>query len=611
MQDTRIKNRIVSSFYILSFSMLIIFLNSCSSKLQVDLIVHNAIVYTVDSTFSNAESFAIKGGKFIAIGKNEDILNKYDANKTIDAEGKAVYPGFIDSHCHFYGYGEGLQELDLVGTKSFEEVIERVEEYSKTNKSEWIVGRGWDQNDWDVKEYPTRYELEKLFPNTPVFLERVDGHAAIANGTALKKANIGIDTKISGGIIEVDLITKEEGEKYDWLKFEYGGETKPIQYPLSIPSGILVDNAVDLIKTKIPKPSKETIKTALLAAQKDCFAVGLTTVDDAGLEKIIVDNIDELQKSGELKMRIYAMLTDNKENKDHYLKTGPYKTDRLNIRSFKFYADGALGSRGACLLQSYADKPEGQGFLLNTFDHFDSAAIMMYHKKFQMNTHCIGDSAVHLIMSLYYSNIHLKKLPDNNIKNVFDRSHPSRQAEDTRWRIEHFQVSTQNDIEELKYSNWPQLKHFNCIPSIQPTHATSDMYWAKDRLGAGRVVYAYAYNKLLSAAGMVAIGTDFPVENINPMYSFYAAVARKDLKGFPEGGFQMENALSRENTLRGMTIWGAYANFEENEKGSIEIGKFADFVIMEKDIMKCNIDEVPKTKVVYTFLNGEKVYSNK
>ncbi len=560
---------------------LLVGLVSCSSKKQVDLIVHNAIVYTVDSTFSNAESFAIKDGKFIAVGKNEDILNKYEAKETIDAEGKAVYPGFIDSHCHFFGYGEGLQELDLVGTKSFEEVIEKVVEYSKTNKNEWIVGRGWDQNDWDVKEYPTRYELEKLFPNTPVFLERVDGHAAIANGTALKKANIGIETKISGGIIEVDLITKEEGEKYDWLKFEYGGETKPIQYPLSIPSGILVDNAVDLIKTKIPKPSKESIKQSLLAAQKDCFEVGLTTVDDAGLEKVIVDNIDELQKSGELKMRVYAMLTDNKENLDYYLKAGRYKTERLNVRSFKFYADGALGSRGACLLEPYSDKPEGQGFLLSKSEHFDSAASLMSKKGFQMNTHCIGDSAVKLISKISW-------------RFSFE------QKPFIRWRIEHFQVTTLDEILLLQQNK--------IIPSIQPTHATSDMYWAKDRLGPERVKYAYAYNDLLKAAGMVAIGTDFPVENINPMYSFYAAVARKDLKGFPEGGFQMENALSRENTLRGMTIWGAFANFEEKEKGSIEIGKFADFVIMENDIMKCNIDDVPKTKVVYTFLNGETVY---
>lgn len=584
---------------------LLVSLMSCSSKQQVDLIVHNAVIYTVDSTFSNAQSFAVKDGKFLAIGSNDEILNKYEAKETIDAEGKAVYPGLIDSHCHFYGYGEGLQELDLVGTKSFEEVIQKVVEYAKTLPSPdgegsgerpWIIGRGWDQNDWDVKEYPTRYELEKLFPNTPVFLERVDGHAAIANGVALKKAKIGIDTKISGGIIEVDLITKEEGEKYDWLKFEFGGETKAIHYPLSISSGILVDNAVDLVKNVIPKPNKESIKNSLLAAQKNCFEVGLTTVDDAGLEKNIVDNIDELQKSGELKMRIYAMLTDNKENLDFYLKAGPYKTDRLNVRSFKYYADGALGSRGACLLKPYTDKPEGQGFLLSKKEHFDSAAYaLLTNYRFQMNTHCIGDSAVHFLQNIYKKHttdlIVRQNLTTNNFYNL-------------RWRIEHFQVTTTEDIKLLSEI----AKRGNLIPSIQPTHATSDMYWAKDRLGPERVKYAYAYNDLLKAAGMLALGTDFPVENINPMYTFYAAVARKDLKGFPEGGFQMENALSRENTLRGMTIWGAYANFEEKEKGSIEVGKFADFVILENDIMKCEIDKVPKTKVIYTFVNGEKVY---
>ncbi len=590
-----IREKKLTSFCLLALAL---FLNACSSKQQVDLIVHNAIVYTVDSTFSNAESFAVKDGKFIAIGTSKEILEKYDAKEIIDAEGKAVYPGLIDSHCHFYGYGEGLQELDLVGTKSFEEVIDKVVEYSKTNKSDWIIGRGWDQNDWDVKEYPTRYELEKLFPNTPVFLERVDGHAAIANGTALKKAKIGINTKISGGVIEMDLITKEEGEKYDWLKFEYGGETKPIHYPITIPSGILIDNAVDLVKNTIPKPNKATIKNALLAAQKNCFAVGLTTVDDAGLEKNIVDNMDEFQKSGELKMRVYAMLTDNKENKDHYLKAGRYKTDRLNVRSFKFYADGALGSRGACLLQPYSDKPEQTGFLLSPEAHFDSAACNMATSFFQMNTHCIGDSSVRLMLNIYQAKIyeHLMK------ENLAASTNPA------RWRIEHFQVSTSVDTSILGAGT---RRGFSIIPSVQPTHATSDMYWAKDRLGPERVKYAYAYNDLLKAAGMLALGTDFPVENINPLYTFYAAVARKDLKGFPEGGFQMENALSRENTLRGMTIWGAYANFEEHEKGSIEVGKFADFVILENDIMKCEIDIVPKTKVVYTFVNGEKVYSNK
>jgi predicted amidohydrolase YtcJ len=569
----------------LLFIATLLFLVSCSSKQKADLIVHNGIIYTVDSSFSNAQSFAVKDGKFIAAGSNEDILNKYEATETIDAEGKAVYPGFIDSHCHFYGYGEGLSELDLVGTKSFEEVIQKVQEYAKTNPNEWIIGRGWDQNDWEIKEFPTRYKLDELFPFTPVFIERIDGHAALANTAALKQAGITAETKIAGGTVGIDfMLDGQNGEKIgSWSKQDQNGKTLHPDGYFPIPNGILIDNAVDLVKKAIPKPSQTSIKSALLAAEKNCFAVGLTTVDDAGLEKNIVDNIDALHKSGELKMRVYAMLTDNKENADYYLKSkknSNYITDRLHVCSFKFYGDGALGSRGACLLKPYTDKPEQQGFLLSKVDHFDSLAKTMMLRGFQMNTHCIGDSAVRLI--------------NNMAKNYYA------EGADLRWRIEHFQVTTKEDIEALKNSH--------IIPSVQPTHATSDMYWAKDRLGPERVKYAYAYNDLLKAAGMLALGTDFPVENINPMYTFYAAVARKDLKGFPEGGFQMENALSRENTLRGMTIWGAYANFEEHEKGSIEAGKFADFVILDNDIMKCEINKVPETKVVYTFVNGEKVY---
>lgn len=531
--------------------------SSCSHKEQVDLIVHNAVVYTVDSAFSNAESFAIKDGKFIAVGTNEEIANKYESKEIMDAEGKAVYPGFIDSHCHFYGYGKGLQEVELVDTKSFDEVVQRILEFSKNNKREWIIGRGWDQNDWTIKEYPTKNKLDSLFPTTPILIARVDGHGALANSEALRRAKVTADTKILGGIIEV-----KNGQL----------------------TGILVDNAVDLVTNAIPAISKEEIKTALLAAQKNCFAVGLTTVDDAGLEKKIVDEMDALQKSGELKMRIYAMLTDNKENMDYYLQHGIYKTDRLNVRSFKFYADGALGSRGACMIQPYSDKPEQRGFLLSKPEHYDSAAVMI-SKKFQMNTHCIGDSSVRLILHLFYNT-------------------PLRNA---RWRIEHFQVTTKDDIRYLKDMENKEENNI-LIPSVQPTHATSDMYWAKDRVGDERVKYAYAYNDLLKAAGMVALGTDFPVENISPFYTFYAAVARKDLKGFPEGGFQMENALSRENTLRGMTIWGAYANFEEKEKGSIEAGKFADFIILDNDIMKTDISKVPATKVTRTFVNGQCVY---
>jgi hypothetical protein len=296
-----------------------------------------------------------------------------------------------------------------------------------------------------------------------------------------------------------------------------------------------------------------------------------------------VDLIDEMHKNGELKMRVYAMLTDNKENLDYYLQHGIYKTDRLNVRSFKFYADGALGSRGACLLEDYSDKKGWKGFLLSKPEYFREIAEKMFEKKFQMNTHCIGDSANRFLLNTYGSVLKGKN--------------------DKRWRIEHAQVIGKNDFEKFGM--------YSVVPSVQPTHATSDMYWAKDRLGEERIKSAYAYKDLLKAAGIVALGTDFPVEDINPLYTFYAAVVRKDLKGFPKDGFQMENALNREETLKGMTIWAAYANFEEKEKGSIEPGKFADFVILDKDIMKINIDSVPNVKVLATYLNGEKVYSQK
>ncbi|MFH1005462.1 MAG: amidohydrolase family protein [Bacteroidota bacterium] len=540
------------------FFIMLFFFSFCSPKKEsADIIVHNAIVYTVDSSMSVKEAFAVKNGKILSIGTNNDILSKYDAKEKIDAQGKSVFPGFIDAHCHFLSYGLNLQKVNLVETKSFDEVIKRVVEFSKTNKSEWITGRGWDQNDWDIKEFPNRVKLDSLFPNTPVFLKRVDGHAALVNSAALRKANITGKTKVNGGIVEM----------------KNGNLT-----------GILIDNAVDLIANIIPPPSNEKIKNALLFAQKNCFAVGLTTIDDAGLEKQVVDLIDEMQKNNELKMRVYAMLSDSKENLNYYLQHGTYKTERLNVRSFKFYADGSLGSRGACLLQPYSDKPNQQGFLISKKEYYKEMAQKMFEKGFQMNTHCIGDSGVRLILDTY------KKIFITYL--------------DSRWRIEHFQVTTKSDISSLAFLKSKN----NIIPSIQPTHATSDMYWAKDRLGNERVKYAYAYKDLLKATDMVALGTDFPVENINPLYTFYAAVARKDLKGFPEEGFQTENALTREETLKGMTLWAAYSNFEEKEKGSIERGKFADFVILDKDIMKINIDEVPKTKVICTYINGEKVY---
>ncbi len=526
---------------------------SCSAKKQADLIVHNARVYTVDDKFSVAEAFAIKDGRILEVGSSKDILNKY-AGEQLNAEGKSVFPGFIDGHSHFYSYGEGLQNADLVGTKSWAEILDKLKTFAKENPEGWIIGRGWDQNDWDIKEFPDNEKLNELFPDRLVILSRIDGHASIANKAALDLAGVKAGQTLTGGEVET-----------------MNGKL----------TGILVDNAEGLVSSKIPSPSEKQIHEAFLDAQKNCFAVGLTSVTDCGMSYRMIPVIDELQKSNQLKMRIYGMLSDNRENFDYLFKNGAFKTDRLNIRSFKVYADGALGSRGACLLNPYSDKPGYSGFLLSDKEHFIEVAQKIAGKGFQMNTHAIGDSANREILNVY-----AKVLKGKN---------------DRRWRIEHAQVVNRNDFKLFGENN--------VIPSVQSTHATSDMYWAGDRLGPERVKGAYAFKQLLDQNGWLVLGTDFPVENINPMLTFYAAVARKDMKGYPAEGYQMENALSREEALRGMTIWAAKGNFEEKEKGSLEAGKFADFVIMDQDLMKANMAELFKITVLKTYINGENVYA--
>lgn len=555
----------------------IFLLFSCAEKQTwVDLVVFNANIYTVDPAFSIKQSMAISNGKIVALGTDDEIKTKYNSSTLLDAEGRAIFPGFIDAHCHFLGYGLGLQRADLTGTRSFDEVLKRLPAPAMDGSASrpWIIGRGWDQNDWEVKEFPTNDKLDSLYPAQPVLLTRIDGHAGLVNQSALDQAGITAKTKVNGGEIVL-----KNGK----------------------PTGVLIDNAVDLVSNAIPKPSKEQLQQALLEAQKNCFAVGLTTVDDAGLMKEDIDLIDELQKADKLQMRVYAMLSDSGPNYRYYLEKGPYKTDKLNVRSFKFYADGALGSRGACLLQDYEDKKGWKGFLLNSIMHFEGRANEMVDKGFQMNTHCIGDSACRLILDIYKDPYRMEEIM--NMMRKDPQPLQKKALNNLRWRIEHFQVTTAADIEKLKGSG--------IVPSVQPTHATSDMYWAEDRLGAERVKYAYAYKDLLRSAGVIALGTDFPVEDISPFKTFYAAVFRKDAKGFPEGGFQVENALTREETIKGMTIWAAYSNFEEKEKGSLEVGKFADFVILDTDLTKCDEKDVLKTKVLYTFLNGQAVYTAK
>ena len=546
----------------LLFIFTLAFACSFAVKKDADLLVYHCTIYTVDTAFTTAEAMVISEGKIIATGKKNDLEKEYNCKEKLDAQGKFIYPGFIDAHAHFVGYGISLQQVVLTGTSSWKEVIEKVKTFATENKEGWLTGRGWDQNDWPVKEFPTNEQLTALFPDRPVLLERVDGHASIANKKALELAGIKAGDAVNGGEIETKNFTT--------------GSVVTQQL-----TGILIDNAVKLVASKIPAATATQFKKALQAAQKNCFAVGLTTIDDCGLDYEVAEQIEKLQQTGILKMRLYVMLSDAKKNYDWLEKNGIRKTDHLNIRSIKMYGDGALGSRGACLLQPYSDKPDHYGFLLSSPEHFDSVANWVIQKGFQLCTHAIGDSGNRTLLKIY-----AKYLKGPN---------------DLRWRIEHAQVINPDDF-NLFGAN-------NIIPSVQPTHATSDMYWADKRLGKKREKGAYAYKQLLQQNGWIPLGTDFPVEDISTFKTFYAAVIRKDAKGWPAAGFQMENALSREETLRGMTIWAAKANFEENEKGSIEKGKLADFVILDADIMKVVAQKLLNVKVLATFLGGEKVYS--
>ena len=531
---------------------LVLFVAACQpAKENVDLIVINSNTYTVDGNFSNTQAFAVDKGKFVAIGPSEEIQKKYTSDQIVDVEGKTITPGLIDAHCHFYGLGQNQQVVDLVGTKSYDEILEKVQKFQEHNPKEFILGTGWDQNDWELKEFPNKQKLDELFPDIPVALRRVDGHALLVNQKALDMAGIDENTKATGGEI-----VKKNGKI----------------------TGILVDRPMGMIGAIMPSSNRTTQIQALKDAEKICLSYGLTTVNDAGLNRSTIELIDSLQQAGELNIRVYAMISNNPENLDYYLPKGIVKTDRLNVRSVKVYGDGALGSRGAALREPYSDHDGHFGAMITPVNEIEALAERIAVSDYQMNTHAIGDSANIVVLRAYRKALKGK--------------------EDRRWKVEHAQVISEMDFDYFKEG---------IIPSVQPTHATSDMYWAGDRLGEEREKGAYAFKTLLDKAGIVALGTDFPVEQVSPFLTFYAAVARKDLDNYPEGGYQMKDALSREETLKGMTIWAAYSNFEENEKGSIEVGKFADFTVYSDDLMEVPIEEVPKIKAEQTFIAGKRV----
>jgi predicted amidohydrolase YtcJ len=521
--------------------------------IPADLILINGRIYTVDSVFSTCESLAIKDGRFLATGTSAEISEKYRSDRVVDAHGLPVYPGFIDGHCHFYGYALSLRQTDLKGARSFQEVLTRLQDYARNNPSGWIVGRGWDHNLWEKKIFPDRRELDIIFPDRPVVLIRIDGHVVLANGEAMKRAGIGDDKMFLPGEVEI-----REGRM----------------------TGILSENASDRMRNCIPPPDPDQLASLLRKAQQNCFGQGLTGVCDAGLEREEVTTIDSLQRIGSLSMKIYAMLSPSEENLSRFIEKGIHKTSRLNIRSVKLYADGSLGSRTALLKNPYSDDPGKTGIRVTSADSLRTICSYALKYGYQVNTHAIGDSAVKLTLEIYE-----EFLGGRN---------------DLRWRIEHAQVVDPADLS--------LFGRCSVIPSVQTTHATSDMYWAGERLGSERLKGAYAYRELLGQNGWLINGTDFPIEGISPVLTFYAAVSRKDINGFPPGGFQVENALSREQALRSITIWPAKGTFEEKEKGSIEPGKAADFVILDKDIMLVPESELPGVGVQQVFLDGVRVY---
>lgn len=520
-----------------------------SKQNKIDTILYNAQVHVMDSLANSSEAIAIHEGKILHVGTYQEIKKLYVAIEEKDMKGKHIYPGWHDAHAHFWGYGMTLQQVDLTNAQTWEEVLSRCKTFFDTNQPEMLTGRGWDQNLWEDKSFPSNEKLNELFPNIPVLLKRVDGHAAIANDYLLKKAGITLQTKTEGGEIV------KSGNKL---------------------TGVLIDNAIDLASAALPEVSTQTHVRALLAAQDTCLSYGLTTITDAGLPTSTILLIDSLNKVGLLKIRLNCMVSIGDDEIDYWLKKGVYETDVLRVGSFKMYADGALGSRGACLIEKYHDANH-HGMIITNPKVMQQYVSQLAKSHFQLNTHCIGDSANRLLLQL-----HASALGKNNNR---------------RWRIEHAQVLHPNDFSAFK--------EFNIIPSVQPTHATSDMYWADKRLGNDRIKFAYAYQTLLQQNGWMPLGTDFPVEQVNPMLTLYAATQRKDASGYPKNGFEHANRLTYWQTLLGMTKWAAKAAFMENKIGNIEAGMWADLVVYGDDLSSISPDSLLAIRPVETYLSGK------
>ena len=527
-----------------------------------DLIVTNARVYTADESRPLAEAFGVRDGRVVFVGSKPEVAVLKGANtRVIDAGRRTVIPGMVDAHAHFGGLAQKLRAVDLVGTHSYDEVIARVVERAKTTpKGTWIQGRGWDQNAWGDTRFPTHEKLSAAIPDHPVELTRVDGHATLVNAAAMRISSLtSASVDPTGGKIERDAQLN--------------------------PTGVLVDNAKALVGRNVPDPTPTQFRAAIVDAINEMHRWGLVGVHDAGASRGAIDLYENMAQSGDLNLRLYVMISDDSAAIAHYMSVGPRSAlynGQVWVRAIKLYADGAMGSRGAALLEPYSDDPNNSGLLLSAPTHIRAVAERALKAGFQVNTHAIGDRGNRVVLDAYEAA--LKTVP----------------TADHRFRVEHAQI--------LNYDDIPRFAQLGVIPSMQASHQSSDMYWIGKRLGPTRLLGAYAWRSLINSGVVVPNGSDFPVELVNPLISFHAAIARQDANDWPAGGWYPEQRMTREEALRSMTLWPAYAAFQEKEVGSITSGKFADFVILDQDIMRIPAELVLRTKVIATYVGGKEVY---
>jgi predicted amidohydrolase YtcJ len=539
-----------------------------AERRRVDLLLLNGNVYTVNEKAPRAEAIAVKGDRIVFVGSNQDA-RKFHAARTIDLAGKTVVPGLTDSHCHIFGIGERELTLNLEGTSTLEDFLAKVgERATKTQPGKWITGRGWIETFWKPPQFPTREDLDKVSPENPVFLTRGDGHASVANSAALKLANIDKNTPDPfGGEILKD---KQTGE----------------------PTGILLDNAMDLGRKNIPKPTAAEREQALLTGSNREIGLGWCEIQNAGSHTEDIDLIKRVYIDGKAKIRFINCVFGPGEDAQNFLQEGAMINafdHHFTQRTIKVIFDGALGSRGAALLKPYNDAPETSGYLTEKPEDLKPMFEEALRRGIQVETHAIGDRANRMILDLYEAAF--KAVPADR-----------RKIKEPRWRVEHAQIIDPADL--------PRFAKLGVIPSMQPSHAISDLFFAPKRLGMDRLAGAYAWRSFLKSGCIICGGSDAPVERGEPMIEFYAAVARKSIKGESGPGWHPEQAVSREQALKMFTIWPAFASFQEKDKGSIEPGKLADFTVLSQDIMKIPEPEILKARCEMTIIGGEILTTN-